>query len=152
MLGYCPSFCFLGIILMNMYIPEYFIYICSFLRHRNSTLLLSDKAVPLLCFFHSIILLIWCCHSSPCTSRPQPTMGRSSWFCFNVPDFTAVRNGTSYAEFTDKWPSETFLPLLQHKLQPSGVPLCQRQPNWTNQRAEWPARLLGDLSCKCTHL
>lgn len=51
MLSYCPSsFCFLGIILMNMYIPEYFIYICSLLLHHNSTLLLSDKAVLLLCF------------------------------------------------------------------------------------------------------
>jgi len=51
MLSYCLSpLCFLSIILMNMYIPEYFIYICSLLLHHNSTLLLSDEAVLLLCF------------------------------------------------------------------------------------------------------
>lgn len=84
-------------------------------------------------FSSSIILLIWCCHSSPCTNRPQPTTGRNSWLCFKVPDFTAVGNGISCAEFTDEWPSETFLLLLHHKLQPPGPPLCQRQPNQTKE-------------------
>lgn len=51
MLSYCLSpLCFLDIALMNMYIPEYFIYIRSFLLHHNSSLLLSDEAVLLLCF------------------------------------------------------------------------------------------------------
>lgn len=81
MLSYCFSpLCFLGIILMNMYIPEYFIYIRSLLLHHNSTLLLSDEAVLLLWFFPSIILLIWCCHSSPCTNRPQPTLEERAGF------------------------------------------------------------------------
>lgn len=51
MLSSCLSLlCFLDNILMNMYIPEYFIYICSLSLHHNSTLLLSDEAVLLLCF------------------------------------------------------------------------------------------------------
>lgn len=108
-------------------------------------------------FCSSIILRIWCCYSSPCTIRPQPTTSRNSWLCFKVPHFTCVGNCTSYADFTDMWPSETFLLLLYHKLQPPGPPPCQRTTNQTKELSDLPAlegqfTQPGDFTHKYLHL
>lgn len=138
MLGYFPSsFCFLGIILMNMYIPEYFIYICSLLLHRNSTVT-KWQGCAVAMFFSSIILLIWCCRSSPYTSRRQPTMGRNSWLVSRsqILLLLVMAQVMLSSQMSGPLKLSYYCYSTSCSLLPKAVPLCQRQPNQTNQTKE----------------
>lgn len=108
----------------------------------------------------SITPLIWCCHSSPCPNRLQPTAGRNSWLCFKAPGFTCIGNCMSWAEFTDVWPHETMCYCYSTTCSPPDLYPAkgdQTKPNQNEELSDLPALVgqftqEGDSSCKYTHL